>query len=90
MKVLGDKIILKLNIDRNEDGFATTAGGLIIPKQAERKTAKTGTVIAFGNKCSDIVQIGATAYFNVDGIDVSEQFGTDHIMVFEREIELVI
>lgn len=75
MKLLGDKILVKVESIKSETG--------LIKLDFLNKKENRGSVISMGAKCVNGVKVGDTVIFRGTGIDVSDEFGKDHIIISE-------
>ncbi|MFO7850745.1 MAG: co-chaperone GroES [Spirochaetia bacterium] len=85
IKPLGDRVLVKL-----EEVEEKTAGGIFIPQTAQEKT-QTGIVEAVGEDESITVKVGQKVmYDKYAGTQVSDNEGTDYLLVSYDDILAVI
>ncbi|MFP4179924.1 MAG: co-chaperone GroES [Spirochaetaceae bacterium] len=85
IKPLGDRVLVKL-----EEVEEKTAGGIFIPQTAQEKT-QTGIVEAVGEDEGITVKAGQKVmYDKYAGTQVSDNDGTDYLLVSYDDILAVI
>lgn len=77
MRMLGDKILVKCETKKSGTG--------LIDIDFLKKKESRGLVISMGDKCINGINVGDTVVFRGTGVDVSDEFGIDHIIISESK-----